>query len=56
LADTVLATTIDNIIRFRKPIKLELLRQWGVVDGANLVTARRISSEQAIQIVEEGML
>ena len=56
LADTVVATTIDNIMSFRNPVALERLRALNAIDGANLVTARSIRAEQVIQIVNEGML
>jgi hypothetical protein len=56
LADTVVATTIDNIMSFRKEVGLERLRTLNAIDGANLVTARSLRAEQVIQIVNEGML
>jgi len=56
LADTVVATTIDNIMIFRNPVSLERLRVLDAIDGANLVTARSLRAEQVIQIVNEGML
>jgi GNAT superfamily N-acetyltransferase len=55
LADSVVATTIDNIMIFRNPVRLERLRTIRAVDGANLVTARPLHAEQLIQIIEEGM-
>ncbi len=55
LADTVVATTIDNIMVFRNPIGLERLRALGAIDGANLVTARPLTSEQLVQIIDEGL-
>jgi len=56
LANSVIATTIDNIMLFENPIGLERLRFIGAIDGANLVTARALKPEQMIQIIEEGML
>lgn len=56
LSETVVATTIDNIMLFRNPVRLERLRIIGAIDGANLVTARPLRAEQMIQIVEEGLL
>jgi len=56
LADTVVATTIDSIMTFRAPVRLERLRSMGAVDGANLVTARPLRAERLVQILEEGML
>jgi GNAT superfamily N-acetyltransferase/predicted nucleic acid-binding protein len=56
LADKFAATTIDNIMTFRAPVRLDRLRSIGAIDGANLVTARSLRADQIIQIVEEGML
>jgi hypothetical protein len=55
LADTVVATTIDNIMILSNPVVLERLRVLGAIDGANLVTARHLRAEQVIQIIDEGM-
>ena len=55
-AETVVATTIDNIMIFRNPVGLKRLRELRAVDGTNLVTARWLSAEQMIQIIDEGML
>jgi len=54
LAKTVVATTIDNIMLFKNPVPIARLRSLGAIDGTNLVTARPLSAEQAIQIVDEG--
>jgi ribosomal protein S18 acetylase RimI-like enzyme/predicted nucleic acid-binding protein len=56
LANTVVATTIDNIMLFKNPVRLGRLRTIGAIDGANLITARPLRAEQLIQVVEEGML
>jgi GNAT superfamily N-acetyltransferase/predicted nucleic acid-binding protein len=56
LAETVVATTIDNIMLFKNPVRLEKLRAIGAIDGANLITARSLKAKQLIQIVEEGVL
>jgi hypothetical protein len=56
LTDTVVATTIDNIMTFSDPVPLQRLRALGAIDGANLVTARSLRADQLVQIVEEGML
>jgi GNAT superfamily N-acetyltransferase/predicted nucleic acid-binding protein len=55
LADTVLATTIDNIIIFENPVGLKRLRRLGAIDGANLVTARKLRPDQVDQLINEGM-
>ncbi len=55
LSETVVATTIDNILLFRNPVRLERLRSLGAIDGANLVTARLLRADVLIQIAEEGM-
>lgn len=44
----------DNIMRLRKPIGLQPLRQMGCIDGANLVTARSLHAEQLHGLVTEG--
>jgi len=54
LAKTAVATTIDNIMLFKKPVGIARLRFLGAIDGTNLVTARALNAEQTIQIVEEG--
>lgn len=54
-AETVVATTIDSIMLFRNPVGIKRLREQGAADGANLVTARGLSSELMVQIVDEGM-
>jgi GNAT superfamily N-acetyltransferase len=54
LAKTVVATTIDNIMLFKKPVLIARLRSLGAIDGTNLVTARALSAERIIQIVDEG--
>jgi GNAT superfamily N-acetyltransferase len=56
LADKYVATTIDNIMTFQAPVRLERLRALGAIDRANLVTARPLRADRLIQIVEEGML
>jgi hypothetical protein len=56
LADTAVATTIDNIMAFQNPVSLKRLRQLGAIDEANLVTARSVQSELLTEIIEEGMV
>jgi hypothetical protein len=56
LADTVAATTIDNIMIFGNPVRLERLRSLRAIDGANLVTARPLEAELLIRIIDEGMV
>jgi len=55
LAKTAVATTIDNIMLLRTPVKLKRLRELGAIDGTNLVTARPLRAQQVIQIIDEGM-
>lgn len=50
----VTVTSFDNIIQLKKPVKLSMLRQFGAVDGANLVTSRRINFETVRLILKEG--
>jgi len=55
LANTTVATTIDSIMLLSNPVRLARLRDLGAIDGANLVTARPLNSEQVTQIIDEGM-
>jgi ribosomal protein S18 acetylase RimI-like enzyme len=50
----VAATTLDNVLKLRKPVSLKQLREFGCVDGANLVTSRLISAAQLAAIIEKG--
>jgi GNAT superfamily N-acetyltransferase/predicted nucleic acid-binding protein len=50
----VAVTTFDNVMAFERPVRLDRLRQIGCVDGSNLVTARPITHEQLVTILEEG--
>ena len=53
-SEFVAVTTFDNVMAFERPVRLERLRQIGCVDGANLVTAKPITHEQLVTILEEG--
>lgn len=53
-SDFVAVTTFDNVMAFERPVRLERLRQIGCVDGSNLVTAKPITHEQLVAILEEG--
>jgi hypothetical protein len=50
----IAATTVDNVMKLRKPVTLKHLREFGCVDGSNLVTSRPITSNQLQQIMTEG--
>jgi hypothetical protein len=52
--EQVSATTIDNVMKLRSPVRLKRLRKLGCIDRANAVTSRRITSDQLQQIVSEG--
>jgi GNAT superfamily N-acetyltransferase len=54
VSDGVAVTKFDNVMLFKKPVSLARLRRLGCVDGANLVTARRISAEQLSAVLMEG--
>ena len=50
----IAATTVDNVMKLRKPVALKHLREFGCVDGSNLITSRQITSDQLQQIMTEG--
>ncbi|MEO8735492.1 MAG: GNAT family N-acetyltransferase [Edaphobacter sp.] len=50
----VAATTIDNVLKLRKPVSLKQLRELECVDGSNLVTSRVIGAAQLAAIIEKG--
>ncbi len=52
--ERIAATTVDNILKLRRPVPFARLRALGCADGANLVTSRRISSHQLQMIISEG--
>jgi GNAT superfamily N-acetyltransferase/predicted nucleic acid-binding protein len=52
--ESVAVTSFDNVIIFDNPVRLDRLREIGSVDGANLVSARRITHVQLVTILEEG--
>jgi GNAT superfamily N-acetyltransferase len=52
--DKVAVTTFDNVIKFEVPVPMKQLRAIGCVDGANLVSAKRISSEHLETIIRKG--
>jgi hypothetical protein len=54
--ESIAVTSFDNVIIFENPVKLNRLRQLDCVDGANLVSAKRISHEQLVTILEEGCI
>jgi GNAT superfamily N-acetyltransferase len=50
----IAATTMDNVMKLRKPVPLKSLRGFGCVDKANLITSRPITSDQLQKIMTEG--
>ena len=52
--EQIAATTVDNVMKLRKPVALKHLRAFGCVDGSNLITSRVITSYQLRQIMTEG--
>jgi hypothetical protein len=52
--DLIAATTVDNVLKLRKPVSFKDLRGLGCVDGANLITSRRIALGQLEQILNKG--
>ena len=47
-------TIFDNVMAPERPVRLNRLREIGCADGANLVSARRITHEQLVTVLEEG--
>ena len=52
--DLIAATTVDNVLKLRKPVALKDLRALGCVDKANLITSKPITSDQLRQILTKG--
>jgi GNAT superfamily N-acetyltransferase len=53
-SERIAATSIDNIMKLRRPVPLKRLRELGCVDGANLITSRSITSNHLHEILSEG--
>jgi ribosomal protein S18 acetylase RimI-like enzyme len=53
-SEVIAATMFDNLIPLDKPVSLRRLREIGVADGSNLVTAKSVTPEQLRAILEEG--
>lgn len=47
-------TFFDTVMKFRRPVILSRLRAIGCCDGANFVTAKRISYEHVVKLLTEG--
>ncbi|WP_341711854.1 PIN domain-containing protein, partial [Erythrobacter sp.] len=47
-------TEFDNLLKFRNAVPLARLKEIGCADGANLVTARALSSESLQKLIEVG--
>ena len=50
----LLATTFDNLLALKQPVRLERLREIGCVTGSNFVTATRLSSAHLKEIIKAG--
>lgn len=50
----VVATTFDNILRFKEPVNFRRLKEIAKIDGANLVTARRVTAERLQAVLAQG--
>jgi hypothetical protein len=48
------AITFDNVMKLRRPVGLNKLRELGCVDGSNAVTSRGITPNQLQRVIEEG--
>jgi predicted nucleic acid-binding protein/GNAT superfamily N-acetyltransferase len=53
-SESVAVTTFDSVMTLDQPVRLDRLRRLGCVDGANLVSARQLSYEQLVAVVQEG--
>ena len=47
-------TRFDMVMKFRNPVPLDRLREFGCDDGSSFVTSKRISHEQLSSLVDEG--
>lgn len=52
--DLIAATTVDNVLKLRKPVSLNDLRELGCVDRSNLITSKPITPSQLEQILNKG--
>ena len=52
--EKITVTRFDNVMVFTKPVSLNTLRALGCVDGANLVTSRRIGAEDVSALLREA--
>jgi GNAT superfamily N-acetyltransferase len=50
----IAATTVDNVMKLRKPVPFKYLRESGCIDASNLITSRAITSDQLQKIMTEG--
>ena len=50
----IAATTVDNVMKLRKPVPLKYLREAGCIDASNLITSRHITSDQLQKIMIKG--
>jgi L-amino acid N-acyltransferase YncA len=48
------AITFDNVMKLKRPVGLNKLRELGCVDGSNAVTSRGITPNQLQRVIEEG--
>ena len=47
-------TRFDMVMKFRKPVPLDRLRDLGCDDGSSFVTSKRISHQQLTSLIDEG--
>lgn len=52
--DEVLVTSFDNLFQLPNCISFQALRQIGAIDASNLITARKISGQSVIDILDRG--
>lgn len=52
--DLIAATTVDNVLKLRKPVSLKILRDIGCIDRSNLITSKAITPDQLETILSKG--
>ena len=53
-SEDVLVTSFDNLFVFPNLVSFRVLRNMGVVDGSNLITAQEVSGQIVTEILDKG--
>ncbi|MDE0503710.1 MAG: GNAT family N-acetyltransferase [Candidatus Poribacteria bacterium] len=53
-SEDVLVTSFDNLFVFPNSVSIRELRKMGAVDGANLVTAKKVTGQSVTEILDRG--